>query len=139
MALGSSGRSQYRLLVAEDDQALRDMLVAVLRSEGYEVVAVANGLELLTALKAAVDSGREELGFDLVISDIRMPGSSGPHAFARLGRVPRLPPVMFMTAFGDEEVREEAIQVGAVAVLDKPVDLDELRVFVSSCLEMRCA
>ena len=114
------------------------MVVATLRAEGYEVMAVADGIELLTALRAAMDREGGERNFDLVISDIRMPGSSGPRAFAQLGPMPRVPPVMFMTAFGDEELRAEALRVGAVAVLDKPVDLDELRVFVRSCLATEC-
>ena len=110
------------------------MIVALLRTDGYDVVSVSNGVELLSVLQVSLDLESDVREFDFVISDVRMPGTSGPRAFARIGNTARVPPVLFMTAFGDEELREEAMRVGAVAVLDKPVDLDELRAFVDKYL-----
>ncbi|MBN2573616.1 MAG: response regulator [Deltaproteobacteria bacterium] len=138
-ALGMMGsdttlKPRYRLLVAEDDKALRDMMVALLRADRYEVVAVGNGIDLLHTLKVSLDTKPETQPFDLVISDVRMPGRSGPRAFAEIGYGPRVPPVLFITAFGDEELREEALRVGALGVLDKPVDFDELRDFIRGYL-----
>jgi CheY-like chemotaxis protein len=130
-------RPRYRLLVAEDDKALREMIVALFRADGYDVVPVTNGVELLDVLQVSLDLESDVREFDFVISDVRMPGTSGPRALARIGDRQRVPPVVFMTAFGDEEVHEEAMRVGAVAVLDKPVDLDELRAFVGTYLTQR--
>ena len=95
---------RYRLLVAEDDKALRDMMVSLLKADHYEVVAVGNGIDLMHALRVALDPKSETEPFDLVISDVRMPGRSGPRAFAEVGYGPRVPPVLFITAFGDEAV-----------------------------------
>jgi DNA-binding response OmpR family regulator len=51
-----------------------------------------------------------------------------------VGYGPNIPPVVFITAFGDEELHEQAHHAGALAVLDKPLDIDELRVFVNNFL-----
>jgi DNA-binding response OmpR family regulator len=136
MASDPTHRPRHRLLVAEDDFALREMLVALLRAEGYEVEAVTNGLELLNAIGLSPKTGSGR--FDLVISDVRMPGASGPRVFSRLGYGPHVPPVLFMTAFGDEELSDELAGLGALAVLEKPIDFDELRDFVRSYLARHC-
>jgi len=125
-----------RLLVAEDDRDLRDLLVAGLRADGYDIVEVATGLELLDALmKSALATNGH--AFDLVISDVRMPGLSGVDALAKLGHGTRAAPVLFITAFGDDEVHEQARQAGAIDVLDKPIDIDDLRAFVAAFLAGR--
>ncbi len=108
------------------------MLVMLLRADGHEVVEVVNGFDLVDAVVVASDP---ELGagkFDLVISDVRMPGMSGLSAFASMDYVSDLPPVVFITAFADDQVHEQAQNLGALAVFDKPVDFDELRAFVAS-------
>ena len=126
-----------RLLVAEDDQALREMIISLLKVDGYEVIGVADGFDLLEAVETSLrpDLGAQQL--DLVISDVRMPGMTGLRAFGQLGYGPTIPPVIFITAFGSDDVHREAIQLGAVAVLDKPVDLDELRGLVKSFFATR--
>jgi len=137
MALDSVLQPRYRLLVAEDDKAMREMLVALLRADGYEVMAVSNGLELLHALEVSLDPESGKGVFDLVVSDVRMPGTSGPGAFLGIRYGRRAPPVLFMTAFGDDDLGEEAIHIDVLAVLDKPFDFDELRAFVRSYLTRR--
>jgi CheY-like chemotaxis protein len=125
---------RHRLLVAEDDQALREMIVLLLGSDGHSVIAVANGVDLLDTLEVSVNPDLGSEKFDLVISDIRMPGRTGLSVFSQLGYGPTIPPVVFITAFGDEELHEQAHHAGALAVLDKPIDIDELRVFVNNFL-----
>jgi len=109
-------------------------MVALLRSDGHEVVAVANGFELLDTLEVSLDHNLGSNRFDLVISDVRMPGMTGLRVFTQVGYGPTIPPVIFITAFGDEELHEQAHHAGAVAVLDKPFDIDELRAFVNNFL-----
>jgi CheY-like chemotaxis protein len=130
---------RHRLLVAEDDQAFRKMLVAVFRAEGHEVVEVTNGLDLMDAVEVSLDPELGSGKFDLVISDVRMPGTTGLHAFTQVGCGPNIPPVIFITAFGDAELHEEAHHMGALAVLDKPLDFDELRDFVNNFLMKKSA
>ena len=132
--LEATPSSGYRLLVAEDDRALREMLLALFRADGHEVVVVTNGPDLLDTLEALRRGDEGTRKFDLAVADIRMPGMTGLRAFSKLGRGPNIPPVVFMTAFGDDEVHEEARLMGALAVLDKPIDLDELLAFVNKVL-----
>jgi CheY-like chemotaxis protein len=120
--------------LAEDDKALRGMMVEILRSDGHEVVTVANGVDLLNTLEVSLDRDLGTGPFDLVISDVRMPGMTGLRAFEEVGYGPAIPPVVFITAFGDEKLHEQAHHLGALAVLDKPFDLDDFRSFVNTYL-----
>jgi CheY-like chemotaxis protein len=131
-------RPRYRLLIAGDDRGQRETIVAKLRAGGHDVVAVGNGVELLNVLRTSLDPESDVWEFDFVISDVHLPGISGPRAFSRIGNNLDVPPVLFLTAFGDEEIREEAIRVGALAVLDKPVDGNELRAWVEGYLASNC-
>jgi CheY-like chemotaxis protein len=69
--------------------------------------------------------------FDLVISDVRMPGSTGLQVFSQMAGAPRIPPFILITAFGGEELHTVASGLGVLAVIDKPFDVDDLRRFVS--------
>lgn len=128
--------TRRRLLVAEDDRDFRELLVAGLRADGYEIVEVATGLGLLDALMKSPLATNGH-AFDLVISDVRMPGMSGVDALAKLGHGANAAPVVFITAFGDDEVHEQAKRAGAIDVLDKPIDIDDLRTFVAEFLAGR--
>lgn len=112
-----------RIVVADDDCGLRQLLAFKLRRRGYEVVDLANGLQL--ALHLIAEDRADDV--DLVISDIRMPGLSGLDLLAYLGiQGGRFPPIVLITGFGDWRVHKEAQALGAVAVFDKPVDFDDL-------------
>jgi CheY-like chemotaxis protein len=132
-ALGSQPRPQ-RLLLAEDDGPFRYLLVSALRKEGYHVVAVANGLDLTDILGDSLRSDGSVAPFDLVISDIRMPGWPGPEALARVGKNASMPPVILFTAFGDEKAHKSASELGALTLLDKPFDVDHLLDLVAQAL-----
>lgn len=110
-----------RILIAEDDLALRGLLCEVLEDEGYDVVTAEDGWELLDRL------GETWVGesYDLVLSDIRMPGCSGVEALEALRQRDWSTPVVLMTAFGAEETHAEVQRLGGT-LFDKPFDLDEL-------------
>lgn len=116
------------VLLADDDVPMRCLLAEELRRDGYEVVEAADGVELLDHLAANFPWVHEPgTGIDVIVSDIRMPGFTGLDVlcFLRIGR--RMTPIILITAFGDEETRAEALELGAAAVLDKPFEIDELR------------
>jgi CheY-like chemotaxis protein len=99
--------------------------------DGY----VANGVDLLDTLAV---SSYPQLGsgsFDLVISDVRMPGSTGLQVLLQMAGAPRIPPFILITAFEGEELHAAAEDLGVLAVFDKPFDVDELRRFVSAFLD----
>jgi len=122
----SSGTRRARVLVAEDDWAFRDMLVWAFEEDGYEVVAVGNGTDMLHVIGSSMlpRSGVKE--FDIIVSDLRMPAWNGLAGLEGLGNNPLLPPIVLITAFGSDEVRQRAQQAGVVAVVDKPFDLEDL-------------
>jgi two-component system response regulator HydG len=101
-----------RVLLVEDEAGLRMTIAANLELEGIEVVEAENGqqaLELAAAQK-----------FDIVLSDVRMPGMSGVAMFEKLKAVAPDLPVVLMTAFALEEHIQQAIQGGVYTVLSKP-------------------
>ena len=121
-----------RVLIAEDDRELRELLALVLENAGYQVCQCCNGQQLLTRLT-------EQPSFDLVISDIRMPGLNGLEVLARRNRNMRQIPFICMTAFGDEQTHRKARHLGAAAVIDKPFDLDEMMKLIAHvCLRNEC-
>jgi DNA-binding response OmpR family regulator len=123
-------------LLAEDDDEMRILLTWSLRWEGYEVVECRNGTELQDALSGATD-GEEALGVALVVSDIRMPGISGLDVLRGLRLSEKFPPVVLITAFGDEETHAEADRLGAVALFDKPFEIEDLVAKVHEILNDR--
>lgn len=114
-----------RILLAEDDAEMSELLVGELHKAGYEITTCADGLELLRRLKFSNDSdgaeGADE--FDLVISDIRMPHISGLDVLRARSYGGALPPVILITAFGDEWTHGKARYLGAIDIFDKPFDI----------------
>ncbi len=123
-----------RLLLAEDDEALRSLIAETLRKDGYQVVEVKHGLELLEALEPAMFEGRPETRPDLIISDYHMPGCTGLSILAGVHSTGLGVPFIVITAFGDEATHKNARMLGAGAVLNKPFRLDELRTTVLKLL-----
>ena len=118
-----------RILVADDERSLRELLAIVLRREGYEVLLAENGRMALAALSRGP--------VDLLISDIKMPDMSGVDVLrAAKGHDPGLSAIM-MTAFASTETAVEAMRLGACDYLVKPFDVDELKLKVREKLESR--
>ncbi len=111
-----------RILVAEDVPLVRRVIVAILNSHGHEVTEAEDGLEAAALLDA--------LEFDLAFLDLGMPGLDGLEVVARLvasARGQGLPPLILLTASGDEAIGARALAAGFASVLRKPVSGDELR------------
>jgi len=126
-----------RLLLAEDDPDFRYLLASALRAAAHEVVEVSNGVDLLDVLGGSLILEDGIGNFDLVLSDVQMPGWTGLDALASLGHGPPLPPVIVITAFGDDDLRRRAKRAGAVAFFSKPLDIDDLCIFVREFLQLR--
>jgi two-component system, OmpR family, KDP operon response regulator KdpE len=106
-----------RILVVEDDRALRAVLVGALQSGGFEVEQAADGSAGVQALKAK--------SFDLVLLDIGLPFVDGWHVLSTLeGR--RIPSVIVISARGDQADKVRALDMGADDYLAKPFGSDEL-------------
>ena len=118
-----------RILLAEDDHDLRELLAFSLFRAGYSVTSCGNGLELLERLEPHPEAGGER--FDLVLTDLRMPALTGLEVLEALHDVPQRPPFVCMTAFGDASTHAAARRLGAALTIDKPFDLDQLIALVS--------
>ena len=115
------GTVRARVLVAEDDSALRALIVARLEREGFEVVEVGSGGEALELLKLSADAGVDDL--DLIVMDHRMPGSTGLEIARMLRLAAWRIPVVMITAFPDWDLVVEAARLD-VAVVSKPFAMD---------------
>jgi len=123
------------VLLAEDDVELRRWLCDVLRKQGYRVIEADSGDALLERIW---ERSRQHRTFDLIISDVRMPGFTGLEILEGLREEfePSIgdTPVIFITAFGDEEVHEEARRLNAI-VFDKPFEADDLCSYAAEVLK----
>lgn len=114
-----------RVLLAEDDDAFRQLVSIALQLDGFEVVEARDGHELRDRLAAA--SSTQDEPYALIISDVRMPMATGLDVLETFRQTDGTTPVILMTAFGDDAVHDEAERLGAEAVFDKPFDLADLR------------
>jgi CheY-like chemotaxis protein len=105
-----------------------------LRKDGYQIVAVSNGVDLMDILGDSLSPDGTFAPFDLVLSDLHMPGWPGLETLAVIGRNPGMPPFILFTAFGDEDTHQRALEIGALTLLDKPFDIDYLREIVAQVL-----
>ncbi len=103
-----------RILLVEDDETFRSFLRTVLEDDGHEVKTAENGLKGLQFLR------REN--FDLVVSDLKLPGKSGLELFRETRNDPDPPLFIFLTAYGRVEEAVSAMKEGAVDFLTKPLD-----------------
>ncbi|HEV8246189.1 MAG TPA: sigma-54 dependent transcriptional regulator [Polyangiaceae bacterium] len=118
-----------RILVVEDDDETREAVVGSLEDLGYEVLASAEARSAKLAL--------DEREFDVLVTDIRMPGITGLELCAEIaGNHPDLP-VILMTAFGDSRAVVQGMRAGATDFLPKPFSLEDLKVAVERALERR--
>ena len=118
--LSSSPPPGTVVIVADDDDDFRSVVAEALRIEGYLVSEAHDGVELIEMLDKGTVSP------DIIVADIKMPRLSGLGILRTLARVHWDVPVVLMTAFSDEAVSSVAGKLGAVGVLRKPFDPDDL-------------
>ena len=122
-----------KILVAEDDAAMRALVVDVLSKDGHDVEQAADGREVLARLANEPPDAR---ALDLIVCDVRMPGVTGFQILEALRAAKRTTPFVLMTAFGENEMRARALKLGAL-LFDKPFPVDQLRACVSQLLARR--
>ncbi len=118
-----------RLLVAEDDADMRDLLLDVLEEGGYETIATVDGADAMAHVND------EDQHIDLVVTDVRMPGVTGDEILEAANRVRPEAPVIVITAFGSVEHAVEMVKAGAFQYLTKPFETDDLLAAVGAALE----
>ena len=117
------------IAIVDDDPSVREALTSLLRSLGYAAVAFERAEDLLNSKR------RRELS--CVISDVQMPGMSGPELHARLVASGKPVPTILITAYPDEGTRARALRAGVAGYLNKPFRDDELLAHLRSILAPR--
>jgi CheY-like chemotaxis protein len=117
---------RLRVFLAEDDAQMRRMIAEALRRRGHSVLEAPDGPALLSDLARVFWGPRTDAEDSVIVSDARMPGRGGLAILRGIWQFPWCPPFILITAFGDDEVHQEAARLGVVRVLDKPFDLDDL-------------
>lgn len=110
---------------------MRALLASILRQDGAEIVEAGRGIDLLEWAELMVWASERER-FDAIISDVQMPDLSALDVLSKVPRMPRITPVVLVTAFGDEATRQKAYALGVEMVLSKPVRPDDLRALARS-------
>src|SRR5215468_12583720 len=118
-----------QLLLVEDDNAMREMLESLFRQEGY-VVSEASSASAALELVRQTD-------FDVVLSDIKMPGKSGLELVGELRELRPDTPVVLMTAFGSIDTAVDAMRAGAFGYTTKPFQPEEVIRTVKRALDRR--
>lgn len=108
-----------RLLIAEDEPGIRNLLAQLFRAQGYTTDVAVDGLETIERLK--------EADYDLLLMDVNMPGRTGLEVLRHQDEVGRRVRTILMTALGEKEAMEEAKRLGVVAFFGKPFDIFELK------------
>ncbi len=113
-----NGPKAPRVLIVDDDPGQRSLLDSFLRSQGFDTVLATSGERALEILRTE--------NFNMMISDVRMPGLSGLETLRRARQEHATLPVLLVTAYTDIREAVGAMRDGAVNYLGKPIDLDEL-------------
>ena len=112
------GKRQITILIVEDDQDLRESLVAVLRDEGYNVISAQDADEAIASVKAHK--------VNIVFMDICLPGMNGVEVYKAIKKIRPTAKTVMMTGFFVQDLVNTAISAGAYDVLYKPFTMDDI-------------
>ncbi len=119
--------SKGNILVVDDEKSMREVLQIFLKNEGYNVTVANNGQSATEEIKKDI--------FDLVITDMNMPKVNGMGLLENVKKITPETIVVFITAFGTTESAVEAMKQGAYDYIQKPFQMDNIRLVVKNALE----
>lgn len=117
-----------KVLIVDDQFGIRMLLNEVFKKEGYETFQATNGIQALEIIKKEHP--------DLAVLDMKMPGMDGIEILKRVREFDDKLKVLFMTAFGEIEILEQAKALGAIRHFAKPFDIDEMKIAVKEELSI---
>jgi CheY-like chemotaxis protein len=129
----TEGITVARILIAEDEEALRHLVARALKQDGHEVTTAHDGAEALQVL------GGESDGFELLLTDIRMPAMDGIALAIAASRNHPAPTILLMTGYADQRERAQDLDAIIHDVVAKPFTLATIRAAVAGALEARAA
>jgi Response regulator containing CheY-like receiver, AAA-type ATPase, and DNA-binding domains len=116
-----------RVVLAEDNDEMRKVIHELIEGLGLEVSEVSSGADLVRVLS-------EDKPVDLLVTDVRMPWLSGLEVSLSMRRVDLNIPILVVSAFGDDHLREQVEKLGNATFLDKPFKAEEFLSIVSKLL-----
>jgi len=105
-------------LIVDDHVGMRTTLQDILEDEGYQVSSAASGDEAIEIC--------QDKKFDIILLDVRMPGLSGVETYRKIKTFSREARVIMMSAYSVDEIKLEALREGAIAFLEKPLDISQV-------------
>jgi DNA-binding NtrC family response regulator len=117
----------YRILVVDDEKTQREMLLGFLEKQGFSVSQAGSGEEALKLF--------ESKNFEVALIDLKMPGMDGITLLEKLKSLNPEIQVIVMTAYGTIETAVEAMKKGAFHYVNKPIDLEELKLNLKKAIE----
>src|SRR5512146_68965 len=118
-----------KILIVDDEPGVLLTSRAILQQEGYDVESAANGSEAVEAIR--------QRHYDLVLTDLKMPGVDGLGVLAEVRKRSPLTVTVMMTGYGSVASALEAVQLGAYEYLLKPIEVEELKQAVRRSLERK--
>jgi len=120
-----------KILVVDDEEGARELFNTILTDEGYEVTLAVKGEDGISQFKNAL--------FDLVVTDIKMPGMDGLQLLQEIRKTGSKADVIMVTAYGEVESYLKAMSLGAAEYINKPIRIKELKRIVHKVLTERKA
>ncbi|WP_413377854.1 response regulator [Alkalihalobacillus sp. 1P02AB] len=118
--------AEKKILIVDDQYGIRVLLSEILKKDGYQVFQAPNGVQ---ALKYVNDENP-----DLVLLDMKIPGMDGIEILKRIKETHAHIEVIMMTAYGELNLINQALDAGAVAHFSKPFDIDDVRNVIKKTL-----
>ncbi|MBA3965227.1 MAG: response regulator [Nitrospirales bacterium] len=109
------------ILVVDDDEAMRTLLVDALQEKGCRVIGSENATDALNVLKAVVPN--------VIVTDLKMPGGGFPYLRRLQEEAPECP-IVVMTAYGDSQSKAKALECGARGYFEKPLRISDLKAWI---------
>lgn len=119
----------FRVLIVDDQKGVRRLLEELFKKEGYEVNVAVDGKDSIEKVKAYTP--------DVILMDMKMPNMNGLEASEEIIKYDHTIPIIMMTAYGEMEVVQKALEAGVKKYITKPFDIIDLRNLVREVLEQR--
>jgi len=119
----------HSILVVDDERSMRDFLAIMLKKEGYRVTSVEDGNQAIKAIQKDI--------YDLVITDIKMPGIDGLQVLQTIKELSPETLVIMITAFSSTQDAVKAMKQGAIDYISKPFEVEEIKLVIRNALERK--
>jgi signal transduction histidine kinase len=128
-ATGGRPIDPKHVLIVDDDAGMRRTTAMILGRRGYAVTTAVDGLQ-------AIELARKQ-PFDLVLTDLRMPNLDGVETYRRMKEIQPRAAVMMMTAYGIDDLVQQAMGEGAYCILTKPLDIEDVVTAIEAATQAR--